>query len=101
MNTTEILERLEREWDITDGFFGSLRDGFLRLERYDGVLEALRSIEVSGDNINRDIVRLIWFIPRFMSWQDEGVREKGGDTKRLEQMTNEIEALLFEILGMP
>lgn len=101
MKTEEIIRKLETEWEIPSGFWGGLREGYLRVERYDGVLNTLRSIEVSGEKIDRHLVRLLWFIPRFMSWQDERVPAKGGDIKLLERMTNEIEALLFEILGMP
>ncbi len=101
MKMNEIINQLEKEWDIPDGFFGGLREGVYHVERYDNVINLLRSIEIQGDQINRRLVTLLWFIPRFMSWQDERVLEQGGDVTQLAKATNEIESILFEKLGMP
>ena len=46
------------------------KEFIMPLQWYDNVINLLRSIEIQGDQINRRLVTLLWFIPRFMSWQD-------------------------------
>ena len=60
------------------------------------------SLEVEKDKaLDRRFVSLIWYIPIFMGWQYERVRDKGGDMKSFIGAANKIQAVIEDILGVP
>lgn len=100
----QLIEDLEKEWDRDEGFFGQLRSGIFDPGGVDRVLELLHATSSTVDEsdvINRRIVSLTWFIPRFMSWQQERVAEQGGNVADLNAAINAIESVLYKILGVP
>lgn len=101
MKTDKIINDLENEWDIPNGFLGSLRSGIFQVERAESFIKLIKSIEINRETINRRLVSLIWFIPLFMSWQEDRVLEKGGNVKQLRKVMNEITSILQEKLGVP
>ena len=97
-----INQLLEVEWDLSEGFLGRLRGGyydhtgFLRFE------QLLQSIRLDEDKpLDRRFVALTWYVPLFMSWQRERVKEVSGSTKELDAAITKIHNLLEKLLGVP
>lgn len=44
---------------------------------------------------------MTWWIPTFMEWQRERVREKGGDVEQLDRDTFRSRNVLDRVLGVP
>ena len=103
MEEGEVVELLDAEWEMPGGFLGDLRvgefspDGLARLE---GIL---RSLEPDSQNqsIDKDLVRLTWFIPTYVSWNRSRVEERGGDVEALDAGMNRVINHLYRILGVP
>ena len=73
-------------------------------ERYrvPGIEQALNSVQVSEDGcLPRRFVRVTWWIPTFMEWQMDRVREAGGDVGELKRDIQRLQAALDRILGVP
>jgi hypothetical protein len=95
---TEILA-LESEWSPEGGFFWEVREGHFEPVAFERALGKVRSIVIEEDAVvPRRVVSLLWYIPLFMHWQVERVRERGGDVVAyvgaITTMTNEVERLL-------
>ena len=97
-----VINELEKYWDIPNGLFYQLRyNGIFNAEKFENFIELVESIEIEGEQIDRRLVSLLWYIPLFMDWQKERVLEQGGDVKHLERATNQILDILEEKLGIP
>jgi hypothetical protein len=95
------LALLESEWSDT-GFFWQVRDGRFNPVEFARTLDKIKTVTFAENaELPRRVVSLLWYIPLFMQWQIERVRETGGDVGAYEvaitKMTNEIE----RILGVP
>lgn len=101
MTVNKLIDELETEWDLDNGFFGVLRSGIFSNEKYQRLLGLLRAVEIDGEFINRRLVSLLWYIPLFMSWQKERVLEADGDVQELESAINAISSILESKLGVP
>jgi len=93
------ITSLELEWSEEAGFFWQLRQGRFVLADFQRALTKIKSVAIPEDgNVPRRIVSLLWYIPLFMQWQVERVRENQGDsiafTGAITTITNEIERLL-------
>jgi hypothetical protein len=101
MNFDPIIGRLETEWDL-DGFFYFIRQGKFDPGLANNILDTLNSIDF-GDKelIPRKLVSLLWYMPIFLSWQVERVREKGGDGAAYERFSTEVTNVLEKVLGTP
>ena len=102
MSPETAPEILESEWAPDSGFFWNIRQGRFVKEEYERALRKLEAISVAeGAMIPRRLVSLLWYIPTFMEWQRERVRENGGNfeefKKAITRMTNEVE----RVLGVP
>jgi hypothetical protein len=102
MEAERIVAELEYEWGPEDGFFWRIRQGEFAESDYKRALSRLVAIPVfSTETVPRRLVSLLWYIPLFMSWQVERVRENGGDEARFadasRKMSNEVE----RVLGVP
>ena len=69
------------------------------LQRLVRTLEGIKCPD--GPTINRRVVSLLWYIPLFMEWQRERVQESGGNVAAFVRATNQVQALVQEILGVP
>ncbi|HKA06494.1 MAG TPA: hypothetical protein VKD71_04500 [Gemmataceae bacterium] len=102
MDTSVVISKLEREWDIDEGFLGLLRNGKFdaaKLERLIATLKQIRSRD--GDAIGCRLVSLLWYMPIFMEWQRERVHEAGGDLKKLDRASDRVLGQMERILGVP
>jgi hypothetical protein len=99
MTCDREIDVLEWEWSPDDGFFWRIRQGRFDVAEFQRALQKVSRISIPEDaELPRRIVSLLWYIPLFMQWQVERVRETGGDiaayAKAITAMTNEIERLL-------
>jgi len=97
--TNSIKARLEREWDLDEGFLGQLRTGNFDSKAYRRLLETLTDIQASS-YLERDVVRLIWYIPIFMEWNKE-ITMNSLDSTTYGQATNSLQIEVERILGTP
>lgn len=93
------IEILEEAWTLDTGVFWRLRQGIYSDEEMERVLNELRDVAVeTGSSLPRRLVEVLWYVPLFMTWQRERVRELGGDvesySRSVEAMTSEAERLL-------
>ena len=97
------IELLEAAWSIPDGFLGQVREGKYDQAKGSEFIAMLNTITVPDDerSIDRRLVSLLWYIPSFLDWQTERVAEVGGDTDALQRQTDQIRAVLENILGAP
>ena len=101
-NIEAATAAIEREWSIPNGFFYLLRQGEYHSERVPVIQQILDSVQVSEDDcLPRRFVGLTWWIPTFMEWQMDRVREAGGDVGELKRDIQRLQAALDRILGVP
>lgn len=89
---------IEAEWDLENGFLGKLRAGDFDRATCQRLLETLSKVEPEG-TLDRDFVRLVWYIPIFMEWNRE--RVAADSLKDYEKAANKILAEVERILGIP
>lgn len=102
MDHDRSVAALESEWSPPGGFFWRARQGDFRPDDFRRALSVVAAVHPpEAGGIPRRLVSLLWYIPSFMQWQTERVRESGGDAEAYVRsaaiMTNEIE----RILGVP
>lgn len=104
-----ITNAIQEEWDlIPDGYFFKLREGIMDEDRHIRVLDLLKEarniIKNSNEKvIDREFVKVVWFIPIFMIWQEDRISKLGdtlGEVYR-GQWCPAIENIVSEILGEP
>jgi len=62
----------------------------------------LSAIDVNDSTaIPRRVVSMLWYMPLFMSWQNEQVSESGIDRQSFELAANRIQEQIERILGVP
>jgi hypothetical protein len=106
LGTAALISELEQEWDLEAGFFGQLRAGRFREAEFRRLEQLLvRVSDAIGQltSLDRRLVSLLWFIPLFMEWQHERVRECGGefDYARCRKATDKVTNAIQDMLGMP
>lgn len=96
------IESLESEWSPGDGFFWHLREGRFSAVRFDVLLKKIMSISVPENAaLPRRFVSLLWYMPIFMHWQIERVRENGGDDVAYQRAIGLMTAQIERLLGVP
>ena len=100
MMEDNILQKLNDSWEYDSGFFGKLRQGYFDENLFSEFVDLLKSISFEEDFIHRDIVRLLWFIPLFMEWQEERI-SSGININVYSNKRTLIENELLRILGNP
>ena len=90
------IEIVSNSWG-EDGFLGKLHDGNFNKEKFNELYAALRNIHFDeNEDIDRETVRLIWFIPIYMN------RLKGQfPSDEYDIMTERIVDALGVIIGYP
>jgi hypothetical protein len=95
-------EKLELAWE--NGFFYNLRQAHFRPDEYLEVKKLIDSIEDSdeaSETVNRRFVNLIWFIPTFISWQQERLISNGVRQEIIDEMSNYFYNQCKRLLGLP
>lgn len=98
----EWIQALEIEWSQPDGFLGKVRGGIFDRQQEVNFIATLQKIKLpDGEMISKRLVALLWYIPVFLRWQTERVIEVGGDAIAYEHFTNQVQAAIEDILGIP
>lgn len=101
MEFSEIIQRLDSEWD-TNGFFDRVRNGGYDAKQAQAILRTLQAINIDDDEmLPKRLVALLWYLPSFLSWQTERIAEKGGDRAGYEKFMIDVHNVLEEVLGTP
>jgi hypothetical protein len=102
MDNQSLNNRIEREWDLEQGFLGKLRQGNLDIDSFNRLKEVLESIDFKDDVlVDRRMISLLWYIPLFMSWQREKFEDDDKKLQFLDHASNEVTSILEKILGVP
>lgn len=102
MAVTNLIERLETEWSLEEGFLGLLREGRFSDDGLSRLLNLLDEIKPSeSEFIERRLVELLWYMPIFMGWQKERLQENGISPEKLSSAITEVENRLEIALGVP
>jgi len=102
MNTSEVIERVEKEWELERGFLGQLRQGRFDKSGYQRLRDVLGDISsgiASASLIDRRLVSVVWYIPIFMTWQRDRIKDLPVD--EYDRAANELQTLVQETLGVP
>lgn len=99
MSYENEVRSLEHEWSPEHGFFWRIRQGHFDVDSLERVRRVLSSISIQEEtDIPRRLVSLLWYIPIFMQWQIDRVKERGADElayiESITAITNEVERLL-------
>jgi len=99
-----LIEKLDAEW-LQGGFLYKLREcefdvaGYVRFEN---LLNTAKQLDdQNSPTINREFVRLLWFVPQFFEWQVERIVERGADAGTVYGASSNIRELVGTILGEP
>jgi hypothetical protein len=97
----EAIERLDREYDRSEGFLGRLRAGSFDPVGAERLLGVLSSLDLGEDPVDKRLVQLLWFTPIFMQWQKERFELAGSDVDAVESTLNQVVSILEEVVGVP
>lgn len=104
MDIPTAIQKLEQEWEQVEakGFFGNLEFGIFDPEGFRRVQSILDTVEIpEGETFDKRFIEVIWFIPTYMRWQQDGWRLGGRDTRQLDEAIAFFEQRLTSILGLP
>ena len=101
-----MLERfigsIESEWEPETGFFWKIRQGEFRKDEFDRALAKFAAVPgMSGEPLPARLVSVLWYVPIFMQWQIDRVRERGGDLPAYEIAMAQLGNEVTRILGVP
>lgn len=100
MNIEDLLaiNKIDESWGL-DGFLGKLKEGIFDQDKYNELKAALSKLDFDNDqHIDRDIIRILWFIPIFMYRFKEHVADC---PPNYDAMREDIEECLANIFGYP
>jgi hypothetical protein len=102
MNFDTAIVELESFWDPDEGVFWQLRQGKFIESEVNRFLVWLRQFKIDGDAaLPRRFVSLLWYVPLFMQWQVDRVKDTGGDVIAYSKIIVEVSNELERILGTP
>ncbi|MCX5747315.1 MAG: hypothetical protein NT062_33020 [Proteobacteria bacterium] len=102
MTDPQVIETLEAEWSPDGGFFWELREGRFAASGFERALAKLRAITIEEEAVlPRRLVSLLWYIPLFMQWQVERMREGNGDLTAYTHAATLMENEIARLLGVP
>jgi hypothetical protein len=94
------VDRIDRQYDLEDGFLGKLRSGSFDAGKAAELLDTLRELDLGDATVvDRRLVSLLWYMPLFIEWQ--GRRLPDDDQAKLNEVLNFVTTELQRILGVP
>ncbi len=97
----EIVERLDLEYDLSEGFLGRLRSGIFDPKGKERLLGLLNSMELENGPVDMSLVRHLWFLPIFIQWQKERFEYENRNAELVESTLTEVVNVLTEVVGVP
>ncbi|HET6383905.1 MAG TPA: hypothetical protein VFJ58_10980 [Armatimonadota bacterium] len=99
-DASELIKKLEYEYDQGEGFLGLLRSGRFSAPAAARFRRLLQAVDPGDEGvIDRRVVALLWYVPLIMQWQEPRLSRPDAESMRrtLEWVTAELE----RILGVP
>ena len=98
----DYIPGVEAEWKPETGFFWRTRQGDFRKEDFERALGTLAAVPSMADqSVPARFVSVVWYIPIFMEWQRDRVRECGINPNEYDRATNKLTNEVQRILGVP
>jgi hypothetical protein len=102
MSYDDAIVELESEWSPDSGFFWLIRQGNFAASEFERALKKVSSISISENaELPRRLVSLLWYVPIFMHWQTDRVREAKGDLVAYGKATTAMHNENERLLGVP
>jgi len=95
----KLIERIDMEYDLTEGFLGRLREGTFDPVGAQRLLGLLAALDLGDGPVDRRLVQLLWYMPLLMEWQKP--RLSADDAAAVEQTLNKVISTLERVLGVP
>ena len=102
MDIEDCIPGIEAEWEVETGFFWLTRQGDFRKDDFERTLGKLAAVpSMTEQSVPARLVSVVWYIPIFMEWQKDRVRESGADPAEYERATTQLTNEVERILGVP
>jgi hypothetical protein len=102
MALEKFIESIESEWEPETGFFWRIRQGDFRKDEFDRVFAKFAAVPgASVEPLPARLVSVLWYVPIFMQWQIDRVRDRGGDVPTYATAMNQLTAEVERVLGVP
>lgn len=104
MTEENIIKILNNAWEIEGGFFYEIRSRKLDLKKGAELHHSLKNFELSTKStIDRNLVRLLWYIPIYLDYQKETLKPILVDKEYLDyiKLANGIQEEIERLLGYP
>ena len=99
MKCADSVNALEAAWSDEHGFLFQLRMGNFSTSNGERFLAVLREIEPGEEAIPKRVVSLLWYLPVFMTWQQQ--RIDTATVPEFEKLHTALVTELERILGVP
>jgi hypothetical protein len=102
MNYSDFILSIEADWEPETGFFWKARQGIFDQSDFERLRAKLQALVVDENALlPRRLVSLLWYMPLVMSWQEDRVRDSGGDSAAYTRAINAATTEVQRILGVP
>ncbi|MDP9081235.1 MAG: hypothetical protein M3O71_27800 [Bacteroidota bacterium] len=99
MTQKENIELLNKSWE-PGGFLDGIHEGIFDRQLFNELYQSLQAIQIDDhENIERELIKLLWFIPIFMHRFKEYVT--GISSEEYDGLREDIEEQLARIFGYP
>ena len=97
-----FIKSIESEWEAEEGFFWKVRQGNFEIAEGRRALSKVAAVPTLTDQaIPARLVSVLWFVPLFLEWQVDRVRENGGNVAEYKVLIDRFFAGIERILGVP
>lgn len=102
MVSRSVLVSLDRSWDSPNGFLFRIRSGCFDAAEGKQFVELLHTIALDDDAaVSQELVRLLWFLPLFLEWQQERIDENSDNPADYRKFTSLVFDEVCRIFGVP
>jgi hypothetical protein len=102
MGLEDHIPSIEAEWEPETGFFWRTRQGDFQTEDFERTLGKLAAVpSLTEQSVPARFVSVVWYIPIFMGWQTDRVRECGVNPDEYRRATVKLTNEVERILGVP
>jgi hypothetical protein len=102
MALEDHISSIEFEWEQDRGFFWKIRQGIFDKAGFDRAHAKITAVpNANGEAFAARLVSLLWYIPIFMEWQRDRIKQNGGNIQEYNSSANALHAEVERILGVP